>query len=444
MILRGRVSNAGAPLAYSTWNLPSNSPFSDFVSNPPARDGSTGYRVRPSPEDIEALIAPHLNLPEAEKQTHFEMPSNTDDAEMDIVLSLLAGESSDSNRTEPMAIVTGQEFGEDEEIQKPESAHRKCSRRVNHPTAPVMEEKKKRRLRWLSCLEQDAGPSTLFLGSGLTSAILENNAEGCVDAQVASDVLDEEEEEEEEEISLIRNNSHHYRGIDGGSDIPTQALSALVSLQGLSMSDFDQALEEVVPEDILSEPPEADNPTIYSEVLDGGLLPHDSTGQEVTRVVSRASSTLEGGLPCENANLSHPAPMDMAEESSALEVAAAEGPAPEGVGAGSLSAASMDVHVGSPPVWSEEVEVTHLSTALACLVTLEASEPDARSLPTADGVEIPPSHAFDIIPADLPSSSNAPTLPALGLPLFLSYLQVSQPLLFTVLTGKLSFLLIFP
>jgi hypothetical protein len=161
-------------------------------------------------------------------------------------------------------------------------------------------------------------------------------------------------------------------------------------------------------------------------------------------VVSRASSTLEGGLPCENANLSHPAPMDMAEESLALEVAAAEGPAPEGVGAGSLSAASMDVHVGSPPVQSEEAEVTHLSTALAGLVTLEASEPDARSLPTADGVEIPPSHAFDIIPADLPSSSNAPTFPALGLPLFLSYLQVSQPLLFTVLTSKLSFLLIFP
>jgi hypothetical protein len=58
MILRGRVSNAGAPLAYSAWNLPLNRPFSDLVSNPPARDGSPGHRVRPSPEDIEALIAP--------------------------------------------------------------------------------------------------------------------------------------------------------------------------------------------------------------------------------------------------------------------------------------------------------------------------------------------------------------------------------------------------
>jgi hypothetical protein len=137
MILRGRVSNAGAPLAYSAWNLPLNRPFSDLVSNPPARDGSSGHRVRPSPEDIEALIAPLWNLPEAERQTHFEMPSSTDDAEMDAVLSLLAGESSDSTRIEPMAIATRQEFGEDVEIQKPEGARQKRSRRVNCPTAPV-------------------------------------------------------------------------------------------------------------------------------------------------------------------------------------------------------------------------------------------------------------------------------------------------------------------
>jgi hypothetical protein len=58
MILRGSVSNVGVPLSYSAWNLPPHSPFSDFVSNPPAQDGSLGHRVRPSLEDIEALIAP--------------------------------------------------------------------------------------------------------------------------------------------------------------------------------------------------------------------------------------------------------------------------------------------------------------------------------------------------------------------------------------------------
>jgi hypothetical protein len=122
MILRGRVSNVGAPLAYSAWNLPPNRPFSEFVSNPPARDGNPGRRECPSPENIEALIALIRNLPEAERQTHFEMPSSTDDAEMDAVLSLLAGESSESTRIEPMAIATGQVFGEDVEIQKPEGA----------------------------------------------------------------------------------------------------------------------------------------------------------------------------------------------------------------------------------------------------------------------------------------------------------------------------------
>jgi hypothetical protein len=66
---------------------------------------------------------------------------------MDVVLSLLAGESSDSTRTESMAITTGQEFSEDVEIQKPEGACPKRSRRVNCLTAPFEGKKKKRRLR---------------------------------------------------------------------------------------------------------------------------------------------------------------------------------------------------------------------------------------------------------------------------------------------------------
>ena len=66
------------------------------MSNPPARDGSLGPRVRPSFEDIEALIAPLQSLPKDEKNTHFEMLASTDDAEIDAMLSLLAGESSDS------------------------------------------------------------------------------------------------------------------------------------------------------------------------------------------------------------------------------------------------------------------------------------------------------------------------------------------------------------
>jgi hypothetical protein len=80
MILRGRVSNVGAPIAYSAWNLPTHRSFSNFVSNPPTSDGGLGLRVRPSPEDIEALVAPLRDLPNDEKQIHFEMPASPDDA----------------------------------------------------------------------------------------------------------------------------------------------------------------------------------------------------------------------------------------------------------------------------------------------------------------------------------------------------------------------------
>jgi hypothetical protein len=62
------VSNVGAPIAYSAWNLPPHRSFSEFVSNPPTSDGGLGLRVRPSLEDIEALIAPLRNIPNDEKQ----------------------------------------------------------------------------------------------------------------------------------------------------------------------------------------------------------------------------------------------------------------------------------------------------------------------------------------------------------------------------------------
>ena len=113
------------------------------MSNPPASDGSLGLRVRPSPEDIEALIALLRSLPEDEKQTHFEMPASTDDTEIDAVLSLLAGESSDSTHTEPMAITAGQELGEEVETRKPKGARPKRPRRVSRLTALVEERGRK-------------------------------------------------------------------------------------------------------------------------------------------------------------------------------------------------------------------------------------------------------------------------------------------------------------
>jgi hypothetical protein len=96
-----------------------------------------------------------------------------------------------------MAIMTGQVFGKDVEIRKPEGARPKRSRRVNRLAAPVEEKKKKRRLQRLSCLDQDVGPSVPILGDVLADAIPEVNAGGCDDARAAGGVFDEDEEEEE-------------------------------------------------------------------------------------------------------------------------------------------------------------------------------------------------------------------------------------------------------
>jgi hypothetical protein len=80
MILRGKVSNVGAPVAYSAWNLPPSKSFFNFVSNPPDGDSGLGLRVRPSPKDIEALVASLCDLPNDERQVHFEMSTSLDDA----------------------------------------------------------------------------------------------------------------------------------------------------------------------------------------------------------------------------------------------------------------------------------------------------------------------------------------------------------------------------
>ena len=89
----------------------------------------------------------------------------------------------------------------------------------------------------------------------------------------------------------------------------------------------------MVPEDLLSEP------------VDGGMMEIcadvPAVKLELSRAASRASSTLERGLKSQEADLDCSVPMEVAENPSALEVAAAENrvpkdsasvyPAPEGV-----------------------------------------------------------------------------------------------------------------
>jgi hypothetical protein len=240
-------------------------------------------------------------------------------------------------------------------------------------------------------------------------------------------------------------------------------LSALVGLQELSIANFDQALEDMVPEDLLSEPTEGGMMDVCTDISDVGL--------ELSRVASRASSTLECGLQSQEAGLGCSIPMEVAENSSALEVAATENPvpkdgandypapegvasndparvgnkncnpapegtvgcdpapigsascdpAPEGVRAGSPSHTSMDVHVGSSPPHSDGMATLH---GLNEKVALEFDVPDARVLIPAGNAELIPGDAIQIVPADIPSSSHHLASHDLGFPSFFSNLQV--------------------
>jgi hypothetical protein len=313
MILRGKVSNVVAPIAYSAWNLPPSETFSNFVSNPPASDSGLGLRVRPSPEEVEALVASLGDLPNDERQVHFEMPINPSDAEISAMLDMLAEYSSDSVPAKTIAVATIPEPGKAFNAQKSDSACPKHLRPASHPTAPAEGKRKKmRQLRRVSCLNQEASPSApateevpveLFTGAdpnGCDPADADPNGcdlddaepNGCDPARADPNgcvvrIVDEDEEEEEE-IPLIRKNSRRYLISGESSDIPSPALSALVGLQELSIANFDQALEDMVPEGLLSEPTDGGMMDVCSDIPDVGL--------ELFRAASRASSTLECGL----------------------------------------------------------------------------------------------------------------------------------------------------
>jgi hypothetical protein len=158
MILRGKVSNVAAPIAYSAWNLPPSKTFISFVSNPPAEGNGSGLRMRPSPEEVEALVALLGDIPDDERQVHFEMLVNPSDAEISAKLDLLADDSSNSVPAESLAVAVIPEPEETLDIQRLDNTRPKRPRRANQPTSPA-EGKKKRRLRRVSCSNQDAGPS---------------------------------------------------------------------------------------------------------------------------------------------------------------------------------------------------------------------------------------------------------------------------------------------
>jgi hypothetical protein len=132
-ILRGKVSNVGAPVAYSAWNLPPPKAFTLFVSNPPVTDGSLGLRVRPSAEEVSALVASLGEIPDDERQVHFEVPLNPSDAEISAMLDLLAEDSSDAAPAGTLVVAPLPEAGTTLDIQKPASTRPRRPCRANQP-----------------------------------------------------------------------------------------------------------------------------------------------------------------------------------------------------------------------------------------------------------------------------------------------------------------------
>jgi hypothetical protein len=109
--------------------------------------------VRPSPEEVEAFIDSLGEIPNDERQVHFEMPINPSDVEISAMLDMLAEDSSDSVLVETLAVVTIPEPGKTLDIQRSASIRPKRPRQASHPTSPAEgKKKKKRRLRRVSCL----------------------------------------------------------------------------------------------------------------------------------------------------------------------------------------------------------------------------------------------------------------------------------------------------
>jgi hypothetical protein len=274
----------------------------------------------------------------------------------------------------------------------------------------------------------------------------------------AASVANVDDEEEENEIPLTRKNSRQFIASGESSGVPSPALSALIGLQELSLANFDQTLEDMVPEDLLSEPVDDGAMEACADVPDDGLRS------------SHASSTLERDLEGRETDLDRPDPMEIVEGPSTLEVATAENldlkdgadacpapedvvgddltrvgsashcpapegaagddpaqvcsanyePAPEGARAGSPSCTSMDVHAGSPPHSGCMVVAQTLDQGVA----LEGSVPADRVLGSVEGTEL-------ISAGSLQAASGSGLTPAyqlispdLGIPSFFSNLQV--------------------
>jgi hypothetical protein len=290
------------------------------------------------------LVASLGEIPDDERQVHFEVPLNPSDVEISAMLDLLAEDSSDAAPAGALVVAPLPEADITLDTQKPASTRPRRPCRASQPDPSADEQKKKkRRLQRVSSLDWDAGtsvpaaeemPVTEFTDAdpdGCTQSATDPNGSapsvadpnGCAPSVAdpngcAACVASVDDEEKEDEVPLTRKNSRQFIASGESSGVPSPALSALIGLQELSLANFDQTLEDMVPEDLLSEPVDDGVMEACADALDAGLRS------------SRASSTLERDLEGRETDLDRPGLMEVTEGPSALEEATAENLDPQG------------------------------------------------------------------------------------------------------------------
>jgi hypothetical protein len=136
--------------------------------------------VWPSPEEVSALVASLEEIPDDERQVHFEVPLNPSDAEISAMLDMLAENSSDAAPAETLVVAPIPEAGKALDAQRSDSVRPKRSRWDNQPSSPAEgKKKKKRHLRWVSSLDQNAGPSVPAAEEVPVPEFAEADPNGC-------------------------------------------------------------------------------------------------------------------------------------------------------------------------------------------------------------------------------------------------------------------------
>jgi hypothetical protein len=187
------------------------------------------------------LVASLEEIPDDERQVHFEVPLNPSDTEISAMLDMLAEDSSDAALAETLVVAPIPEADKALDAQRSANVRPKRSRRADQASFPAEgEKKKKRRLCQVSSLAQGAGPSVSVAEAVPVPEFAEADPNGCDPSDADPNGCDpaeadpngctvsvvDEDDEEEDEIPLIRKNSRRYIASGESSGVPSPALCA--------------------------------------------------------------------------------------------------------------------------------------------------------------------------------------------------------------------------